>query len=88
MAKESEERLDAVWCIDSETGEKVLIDRLTNKRILSEDPLKQWVWPFLRVNSGGAKEFKCPCGVGHGGMHGCCGCCQHPSFKEKTKGRD
>ncbi len=31
---ESEKTLDAVWCIDSETGEKVLIDRLTNKTIM------------------------------------------------------
>lgn len=28
-----EERIDCVWCWDSETGDKVLMDRLTNKEI-------------------------------------------------------
>jgi hypothetical protein len=30
------ERIDAVWCVDSETGQRVLIDRLTNKIITRE----------------------------------------------------
>ena len=28
-----EERIEAVWCTDSETGERVLIDTITNKVI-------------------------------------------------------
>lgn len=31
------ERVEAVWCVDSETGEHVLIDRLTNKIIARKD---------------------------------------------------
>lgn len=34
------ETLDAVWCIDSETGHKVLMDRKTNKVIMTEECLK------------------------------------------------
>lgn len=26
-------RVDAVWCVDSETGERVLLDRITGKRL-------------------------------------------------------
>lgn len=44
--------------------------------------LDGWHWPFLRVNFGGAKEYACPHGVGHGGLHGCDGCCRHRSFKK------
>lgn len=29
--------LDAVWCVDSETGEKVLMDRQTNQVIARKD---------------------------------------------------
>lgn len=29
-----EKTLDAVWCVDSETSERVLMDRRTNKQIL------------------------------------------------------
>ena len=49
--------------------------------------LETWPWPYLRTNFGGAREFECPCGVGHGGIHGCCseGCCSHPSFKKKVE---
>lgn len=32
-----EERVEAVWCVDSETSEQVLIDRLTNKIIARKD---------------------------------------------------
>lgn len=31
------ERVEAVWCKDSETSEEVLIDRLTNKIIARKD---------------------------------------------------
>lgn len=31
------------------------------------------------------KELMCEHGVGHGGMHGCDGCCKDPSFKESWK---
>ncbi len=33
-----------------------------------------WHWPFLGINSNGAKEYACQHGVGHGGIHGCDGC--------------
>lgn len=51
---------------------------------------KPWNWPFQRINLGGAKEYACPHGVGHGGLHGCDGCCEKiPGFpgsvKEKPK---
>ena len=42
--------------------------------------LKDWQWPDY-----GRGELTCPHGVGHGGIHGCDGCCSHPSFK-KYKG--
>lgn len=29
----AESTLDAVWCVDSETGDRVLMDRRTNKEI-------------------------------------------------------
>lgn len=44
------------------------------------DAIKPWSWPFLRVNSGGDKEYACRHGVGHGGTHGCDGCCSDPDF--------
>ncbi len=50
-----------------------------------EDELKDWKWPFLRINFNGAKEYECPHGVGHGGFHGCEGCCSHPSFEKMTQ---
>lgn len=31
------ERLDAVWCVDSETGEQILMNRETNKPIAKKD---------------------------------------------------
>ncbi len=31
------ERIEAIWCIDSETGEQLLIDRLTNKIVAKKD---------------------------------------------------
>lgn len=41
---------------------------------------KKWHWPFLRFNFGGAKEYACPHGIGHGGTHGCDGCCTDQDF--------
>ncbi len=31
------ERIEAIWCVDSETGEQLLIDRLTNKIVAKKD---------------------------------------------------
>lgn len=31
------ERMEAIWCKDSETNEEMLIDRLTNKIIAKKD---------------------------------------------------
>lgn len=31
-----DERIEAVWCVDSETGEWCLIDRLTNKVLIRQ----------------------------------------------------
>jgi len=52
------------------------------------DKLKDWKWPFQRINFGGEKEYSCPHDIGHGGLHGCDGCCAHPSFKRETKQND
>lgn len=49
--------------------------------------LNEWHWPFLRINSNGAKEYMCPHGVGHGGIHGCEGCCSHKSYTKALKGK-
>jgi len=51
------------------------------------DDLVDWDWPYLRVNSSGAKEYVCLHGVGHGGIHGCDGCCRHESFNRRTSKR-
>ncbi len=32
-----DETLDAIWCVDSETGQEVLIDRKTNEVIMRRD---------------------------------------------------
>ncbi len=45
-----------------------------------------WHWPYH-----GRGELSCPHGVGHGGFHGCDGCCTHESFlkayiRERDKG--
>jgi hypothetical protein len=55
------------------------------KKSTKKDILKDWKWPYLRINSGGDKEYSCPHGVGHGGTHLCCGCCSHPSYKKAVK---
>lgn len=46
---------------------------------------KTWHWPYQRTNSNGAKEYACRHGVGHGGIHGCDGCCQDESFPRAQK---
>ena len=33
----------------------------------------------------GKKELMCEHGVGHGGVHGCDGCCADPEFKKAWK---
>lgn len=33
--------LDAVWCVDSETGEEWLIDRATGDKIISREKLNE-----------------------------------------------
>lgn len=38
---EMDETMDAVWCVDSETGKKVLIDRKTNKVITTGEQLEK-----------------------------------------------
>jgi hypothetical protein len=38
--------------------------------------LATWDWPDW-----GRGELGCPHGVGHGGIHGCDGCCSHPSYE-------
>jgi len=38
------------------------------------DKLKDWKWPYQRINFGGDKEYSCPHEIGHGGLHGCDGC--------------
>lgn len=52
---------------------------------INDPRLKDWHWPYQRINSSGTKEYSCPHGVGHGGIHGCDGCCRHPSFRKKTR---
>lgn len=42
---------------------------------------KPWHWPFQRINSNGAKEYACRHSIGHGGIHGCDGCCQTEEAK-------
>lgn len=41
--------------------------------------LANWQWPYA-----GRGELGCPHGAGHGGVHNCDGCCNHPSF-DKAK---
>jgi len=50
--------------------------------------LEKWHWPPIRAKREGydlVMEYMCPHGIGHGGVHGCDGCCSHPSFLENTK---
>lgn len=51
-----------------------------------ENELKDWHWPYQR-RSGEHYEYACPHGVGHSvkGIHGCDGCCGHPSFKKEMR---
>ncbi len=36
--------LDAIWCVNSETGERVLIDRIANRRIAHKGAEGETVW--------------------------------------------
>lgn len=55
------------------------------KKRVKKDKLESWKWPYLR-RSGEHYEFACPHGIGHSssGIHGCDGCCSHPSFKREV----
>lgn len=60
------------------------------KQTKLDEILNSWNWPYLRTNFSGSKEYKCPHGIGHGGIHGCDFCCSHKSFlkavqNEKSK---
>jgi hypothetical protein len=46
---------------------------------------KKWHWPFLRINFGGDIELMCEHGVGHGGLHGCDGCCRDKEYVKRLK---
>lgn len=46
---------------------------------------KIWHWPFQRINSNGAIEFSCQHGVGHGGIHGCDGCCKDLDYAARVE---
>jgi hypothetical protein len=48
--------------------------------IKRKSTLENWHWPKGRKG-----ERDCPHGVGHGGIHGCDGCCAHPSFEKRSK---
>jgi len=50
-----------------------------------DNELRRWKWPYLRINFGGSVELECPHEVGHGGIHGCDGCCQHVSYDKALK---
>ena len=54
-------------------------------RVKGPKVIKAWHWPFLRINSGGDKEYACRHGIGHGGMHGCDGCCRDKDFPQPQK---
>lgn len=56
---------------------------MKNKTKVREE--KPWHWPYLRHNIFGAKEYACRHGVGHGGVHGCDGCCRDSNFPRKEK---
>jgi hypothetical protein len=60
---------------------------MKRKKVKLADVLELWDWPHLRINFGGDLEFACPHQVGHGGTHGCDGCCSHPSFSKMLKKR-
>lgn len=47
---------------------------------MKKKKVKKHEWKFLRINIGGAKEYACSHGIGHGGIHGCDGCCSDTSF--------
>lgn len=39
-----DKRMEAVWCVDSESGEQVLMDRETNRRVAHKDADGRTVW--------------------------------------------
>lgn len=41
--KDPNERIEAVWCIDSETGDEVLLDRLTSTIVMRRPSNTQFV---------------------------------------------
>lgn len=42
-----------------------------------------WPWPrYARYD--GKVEYRCPHEIGHGGVHGCDGCCADPRFPGRT----
>jgi uncharacterized protein with PQ loop repeat len=53
---------------------------------MKHDPLEGHQWTYQRM-SGKYEEYSCPHGIGHSekGIHGCDGCCSHPSFKKKLR---
>ncbi len=57
----------------------------TTREVLDDHTLKDWHWPYQRTNSSGIREYACPHGIGHGGTHGCDGCCSHPSYKNRIE---
>lgn len=56
-------------------------------QIANTEELENWHWPYQRINSGGDKEYACPHGAGHGGIHGCDGCCSHPSYLRRSRAK-
>ena len=65
--------------IRSEEREKTL------KPFVTPPKKEVWEWPLLRTNSGGDIEFMCPHGVGHGGTHGCDGCCKELDYEKRLE---
>lgn len=62
-----------IWSFSSEE-----LNYFTDKnKFLKSKTLISWKWPYA-----GRGELLCPHGVGHGGIHGCDGCCGSPSFKK------
>jgi len=48
--------------------------------LMPKNPKKRWT-RYTRTK----KELACEHGVGHGGIHGCDGCCSDPSFEKAWK---
>ena len=54
------------------------------KRVVKDKSL--WKWPIYPKRDG-KLEYSCRHGIGHGGVHGCDGCCSDPNFPIPAKGR-